>query len=117
MRKRPDLAQSSDIAFLLILFFLILATLGQAKVFTLDLPQQNTASPSGSREALSITLHHDGMMTSDDNPIAPTELIPLLSKQPHLQLLIEGETPWQEVVALLSLIEQYPPKSLLMEAL
>jgi len=116
MRKRPDLAQSSDIAFLLILFFLILATLGQAKVLTLDLPEHEMVPSSHYTETLTVTLHHDGRTTTDTNELTHKDLIGLLSQKPHLLLSIEEETPWQEVVTLLSLLEQYPPKSLQMEA-
>ena len=115
MRKRPDLAQSSDIAFLLILFFLILATLGQAKALTLDLPEQETTTLFINTELHSIILHHDGRITSDATDLSHSGLIKLLSQRPHLLLSIEEETPWQEVVTILSLIEQYPPESLQME--
>lgn len=116
MHKRPDLGQSSDIAFLLILFFLVLATLGQSKALTVELPQQASATSLTASEPLLITLHEQGTISADAQDLSSSDLIALFSQKPHLHLSIEENTTWDEVVSLLILVEQYPPASLQMEA-
>ncbi|WP_320128310.1 biopolymer transporter ExbD [uncultured Sphaerochaeta sp.] len=97
-RRRQDLAQPSDIAFLLIIFFLLLA--GVAASQSLDLK----IGPSSKKtiENLVLTLHQDGSLSEGDTPTTLNEIAKQMANTTNLTVLVEQETPWQEIVDILS---------------
>lgn len=116
MRKRKELGQSSDIAFLLIIFFLLLS--GVAASHSLDLNISRSAILVGeAQEHLELTLKQDGILLFQERALSNSELTPFLNQKPHLTLTIESKTDWQTVVSLLSILEQYPLSSLSLEVL
>lgn len=116
MRKRKELGQSSDIAFLLIIFFLLLS--GVAASHSLDLNVSRSAILVGeAQEHIALTLKHDGTLLFQDRVLQNAELTPFLNQEPHLSLAIEAETDWQTVVSLLSMLKQYPLSSLSLQVL
>ncbi|HAP57339.1 MAG TPA: hypothetical protein DD633_02625 [Sphaerochaeta sp.] len=116
MRKRKELGQSSDIAFLLIIFFLLLS--GVTASHSLDLQIPKTSILIGETEKhVTIILKQEGILLYQGRTLHLTELQPLLNQEPHLTLSIEAKTDWQTVVSLLSLIERYTLSSLSLEVL
>ncbi|ADY12426.1 biopolymer transporter ExbD [Sphaerochaeta globosa] len=116
MRKRKELGQSSDIAFLLIIFFLLLS--GVAASHSLELNMSSSAILIGeAQDPLELTLKHDGTLLFQDRVLQNAELTPFLNQEPHLSLAIEAKTDWQTVVSLMSLLEQYPLSSLSLEVM
>jgi biopolymer transport protein ExbD len=115
MRKRPDLNQSSDIAFLLILFFLVLASLQTAKALSLDLPSQQIESSSSNVESLHISLEADGTLMVNHSEISQAHLQRLLTSSSTVRLSVNPHTPWQCVVDLFSIIERNPPNAFSIE--
>lgn len=114
MRKRRELGQSSDIAFLLIIFFLLLA--GVTASHTLDLQIPRTSILVGeAEEIIAITLKQDGSIIYQERILQTSELPSVLNQKPHLTLSIESKTDWQTVVSLLSTLQQYPLSSLSLE--
>lgn len=114
MRKRRELGQSSDIAFLLIIFFLLLS--GVTASHSLDLNTSNSSILVGeAQEHLELTLKQDETVLFQDRVLNNAELTPFLNQKPHLTLSIEAKTDWQTVVSFLSLLEQYPLSSLSLE--
>lgn len=104
MRRRPkEIAQSSDIAFLLIFFFLLLAGLESSKALTL---QQSTATISSQETTISLVLEADGSVRYQGTPLTGTNLENLLATVKQADISIQDTTPWQNVVDLLSLANQ-----------
>ena len=104
MRKRRDLGQPSDIAFLLIIFFLLLAGINTTQSIALH--------TSTSKEALQDTvvlqalLTQQGSILLENQRYTPFEFAIQLTPNTTLHLQVEEETSWQQVVDLLSLTEQ-----------
>ena len=102
MRKRRDLGQPSDIAFLLIIFFLLLAGINTTQALAL-----RTGTESQKKEVpLRALLTQEGTILLDDQFYSPFEFALKLNPNTTLHLQVEEETSWQQVVDLLSLTEQ-----------
>ena len=116
MRKRREIGQSSDIAFLLIIFFLLLAGIATTHSISIELPEDNTAHIIDNASQ-TLKLLKDGSTILDEQVISRTALPTHLNANTHLLIEIEEETIWQEVVSLLALIEQLGVESLNLELL
>jgi len=104
MRKRRDLGQPSDIAFLLIIFFLLLAGINTTQSLALH---TNTSDASQTDPAvLQALLTQQGTILLEDQSYTPLEFARRLTPNTTLHLRVEAETSWQQVVDLLSLTEQ-----------
>lgn len=114
MRKRRDLGQPSDIAFLLIIFFLLLAGITATQSLDLTL-LQTSKSQNLTEQTLTITVNADGSLSSGDQTLLKADFIASLHTKTHLNLSIEASTEWQLVVDLLSILEQHPVASLSLE--
>ena len=104
MRKRRDLGQPSDIAFLLIIFFLLLAGITTTQSIAL-----NTSTSKVIKEdtiALQALLTQQGIILLENQAYTPFEFAIQLTPNTTLHLQVEAETSWQQVVDLLSLTEQ-----------
>ena len=104
MRKRRDLGQPSDIAFLLIIFFLLLAGINTSQSIAL-----NTSSSKASLEetvVLRALLTQEGTLLLANQVYTPLEFARELTPSTTVHLQVEAETSWQQVVDLLSLTEQ-----------
>ena len=104
MRKRRDLGQPSDIAFLLIIFFLLLAGINTTQSIALHISTSKEAKED--TVALQALLTQQGALLLDDQAYTPLEFARTLTPNTILHLQIEAETSWQQVVDLLSLTEQ-----------
>lgn len=104
MRPKRELGQPSDIAFLLIIFFLLLAGINTSQ--SIALHQNSSGSASLEAKSLQALLLPGGTVLSDGTTYSLDEFVPLLTSGTTLHLLVEGSVPWQEVVDLLSLAEQ-----------
>lgn len=112
-RKRRDLGQSSDIAFLLIIFFLLLAGINTSQ--SLELTTSATSSLQTDKEFISALLTENGTLIVQGIDYTPLEFATKLSPNTALTLHIEEETSYQQVIDILSLAEQHQIASLSLE--
>lgn len=117
-KKRRDLGQSSDIAFLLIIFFLLLSGISSSHSLSLDLPSPKPASTSAEEiNFKTLSLRQDGSLSLADKPITTNQLPSLIQSTTNLTLQVEAETAWQEVVTTLSALQQLQLASLDLEVM
>lgn len=101
-RQRKELAQSSDIAFLLIIFFLLLAGLDASG--SIDL---HTGKPTVSETMpCTLTVQNDGTLSFNGDTVSLGECPSLFAPYPSVILEIEPSVPWQTVVDLLSIANE-----------
>jgi len=104
MRKRRDLGQPSDIAFLLIIFFLLLAGINTTQ--SIALHTTTTTVPQTETEVVQALLTQQGTVVAENIPYTPLAFARELQPNTTLHLQVEAQTSWQQVVDLLSLTEQ-----------
>lgn len=112
-RRRKELAQPSDIAFLLIIFFLLLVGVDTTR--SIDAEMGKGAAQR--KETITVTIYDDGSLSQNADRISPSELGTHLTELTSLHLCIEPETSWQHVVDILSLAEQHGVGAISMEQL
>jgi len=103
MRKPKEIAQSSDIAFLLIIFFLLLSGLETSKALSLS----SSVETIGQEVSVSLILKDDGTILRNGQILTPEACAHLFSQTKSADISIEDATSWQEVVDLLSLANRY----------
>lgn len=104
MRKRRDLGQPSDIAFLLIIFFLLLAGINTTQ--SIALHTTTSTVPQTETEVVQALLTQQGTVVLENETHTPLSFAQKLTSGTTLHLSVEEETSWQQVVDLLSLSEQ-----------
>lgn len=112
-------AQLSDLAFLLILFFMILAgTMGLGSIgAALDASGAQTDAPQDQR-VLQIMIDVDGAWSLDAQPADRQYIKGLLDTGgEQVKLIIDEHAPWQSVLELLDIIRHYDAASVSMEQL
>ncbi|MBN2859949.1 MAG: biopolymer transporter ExbD [Sphaerochaetaceae bacterium] len=114
MRKRKELAQPGDIAFLLIIFFLLLAGVGASRAIPLKVEPSSGGEDTVGR-TLSVTLRQDGRVATATGVLEIEQLAAEFDAATRLTLMVEGQTRWQQVVHTLSLISQSPAASVNLE--
>ncbi len=114
MRKRRDLGQPSDIAFLLIIFFLLLTGIATDHAFSLSLSKQQESTESV-QEQVTLTVAENGTIQIANQTISLNDLPSFIIQASHLTLQINKATPWQSVVDLLATITQYSEATYSME--
>lgn len=105
-RRRKELAQASDIAFLLIIFFLLLAGLDATKALSLKQGISSTeqTNPSG---VLSLTLSSDGsIVDSSGKTLSLSDCESLIPSYERIDLSVSPDATWQAVVDLLALANE-----------
>lgn len=114
-RKRIDIADSgalSDLAFLLIIFFIVIAVFNVNKGFILGLPKMNSTKIVNVNDIFKVRLKNSGLLTANGIEISKIELdneiSNQLNSQPNLTfvLTIEPEVPYQDVVAIIDLVRK-----------
>ncbi|MGE4454497.1 MAG: biopolymer transporter ExbD [Sphaerochaeta sp.] len=105
MRNRRNLGQPSDIAFLLIIFFLLLSGIASSSGIVLSL-SETMPKDSIDKRPLSLTLSRNGAIYSRDTIIEYHDLTTQIATTNHVIITVEKGVPWQQVVSLLSIIEQ-----------
>ena len=116
MRNKRNLGLSSDIAFLLIIFFLLLAGISTSQSFTINL-EQETKKGTETLIHKNLKLLEDGSLFLDEKAISYAHLAKAISEETHVSLYIKENTPYQIVVQLLSSLEGANPGSLVLEVL
>lgn len=110
-RRKQELAQPSDIAFLLIIFFLLLAGIEVSR--SLDLQGGNEIHAQ--IHPIILTIHSNGELTSGHTATSLAELEGLLDGGTSLSVFVEGETLWQDVVDVLSVAQRQQVSSIKVE--
>ncbi len=111
-RDRIDIADSgalSDLAFLLIIFFIVIAVFNVNKGFMLGLPKKNSTKIVNTQDIVRARLAENGGIYLDNLEVSIPELETkvkgLLDEKPNLTLLlkIEPDVPYQEVVNIIEI--------------
>jgi biopolymer transport protein ExbD len=114
-KKRIDIAESgalSDLAFLLIIFFIVIAVFTVNTGFILGLPRKDSTKIVNVEDLIKITLLEDGTLEEAGRPLSLSELDSLvtqrLSVRPNMTLLlrIHPDVPYQEVVDLIEFVRE-----------
>ena len=103
-RKRQVLGQSSDIAFLLIIFFLLL--IGVNGTRSIDFSTLGEPTPEA-KTPVFITMDSNGKLYHEAAPISFESLRELMEKSETIHLKIAGENAWQDVVDVLAQADTY----------
>ena len=91
----------ADIAFLLIIFFMVTAVFSATKGLEFKLPKDDNNAPPDTQEAVFVKVNADSSVLVDCKPMAPNEILDYL--EPKL-LRNDSESPnhWLKVVPLLA---------------
>ncbi|MFA7119595.1 MAG: biopolymer transporter ExbD [Sphaerochaetaceae bacterium] len=113
MRKRRNqsVAQPSDIAFLLIIFFLLLAGIESSKAITLE----QTGKVVSKQQTCVVMLQTEGIFYQE-KAITLSACFSLFSECDNIQLYVDSEVSWQQVVDILSVANQCGKEVQLYEA-
>ena len=103
-RKQHAVGQPGDIAFLLIIFFLVLIGLQGARNIELSVGGQSVADGLG---PLSIILLADGTIVQGESSIPLNELSRTIANYDTLYLKVAGEAAWQDVVTVLAIADEH----------
>lgn len=117
MRKRKDLGQSGDIAFLLIIFFLLLSGISSSHSLQVALTSPQGSKSEENHHTVQLVLHADGTLWMQETKTTYPQLASLLQETTDLSVHIEKTTAWQQVVNLLALLEHHQIASLDLEVL
>ncbi|HOV37585.1 MAG TPA: biopolymer transporter ExbD [Spirochaetales bacterium] len=105
-------ATLSDLAFLLIIFFIVIAVFNINKGFLLGLPEPDSTRIVPREELLRVELTASGELRSRGTPLSIEELIQkaesLRRDRPNMTFLlrIDPETPYQRVVDVVDLVRR-----------
>ncbi|MDR3145173.1 MAG: biopolymer transporter ExbD [Treponema sp.] len=112
-RKRGGIAQdsgaSSDIAFLLIIYFIVIAGFNVNKGFLMNLPAKESTRLILREDLLRFELDPAGSIIFGgktlDHTAAEREIRSAVSLNPNIAVLltVDGEAPWQKVVSFVEL--------------
>ncbi len=114
-KKRIDIAESgalSDLAFLLIIFFIVIAVFTVNTGFILGLPRKNSTKIVNVEDIIKLTLLENGTLEHNGGPLLPSELDALVSERlevrPNMTLLltIHPETEYRRVVEIIDFVRK-----------
>jgi biopolymer transport protein ExbD len=117
-RKRKagvDIADSgalSDLAFLLIIFFIVIAVFNVNLGFILGLPRPDSTKVVNTEDLVRATLAANGSLAANGETVTTGELEQLLTERlavrPNMTLLlsIDPETPYQRVVDVVQVVRK-----------
>ncbi|MCG8568790.1 MAG: biopolymer transporter ExbD [Spirochaetes bacterium] len=114
-RKRIDVADSgalSDLAFLLIIFFIVIAVFNINKGFMLSLPQKNSSKIVNTSDIIKIFINNDGQIVYDDKIITHLELEDIVAQRlkirPNMTFLlkIDPEAQYQNMVTVVDIVQK-----------
>ena len=100
-----ETAASSDLAFILIIYFLVIAGFNINLGFLMNLPERGSTRIVQRDELMRFEMDHRGALFHQGTELslseAETQIRSLLSSRPGLALIlsIDGGAPWQEVVS------------------
>jgi biopolymer transport protein ExbD len=112
-RKNPwgESSASSDIAFLLIIYFIVIAGFNINKGFLITLPAKNSQRLIQKDELLRFSLDENGTLLFRGEPsdlsAARTEIRANIAEHPNLAVLltVDPQTSWQRVVSFVELAQ------------
>jgi biopolymer transport protein ExbD len=113
-RKRPAIESSvlSDLAFLLIIYFIVIAGFNVNHGFLLNLPQKDSVRLVKKDELLRFRLDGEGTILFEDRAIgggdAENRIRAGIAANPNLAVAlgVASETPWQNVVSFIDLAQK-----------
>lgn len=114
-KKRIGQADSgalSDLAFLLIIFFIVIAVFNVNEGFMLSLPKKNSKKIVNVNDIISVKLDANGLIEHDNKYITVKDLeadvSDMLKTRPNLTFLlkISPETPYQYVVNIIEIVRK-----------
>jgi biopolymer transport protein ExbD len=100
LARRPQEAEiptasMADIAFLLIIFFMVTAVFASTKGLELKLPVEEEPSQAEGEEAVFIQVFSDGSISVDCRPMQPEEILPYLfpklSRNPEKPVIVYAQ--------------------------
>jgi len=101
-------ASMADIAFLLIIFFMVTAVFSATKGLEFKLPKQEQQQESESEEATFIKVATDGSVTVDCRPMDPSEILdylePKLARNPEKPVILYTD-PYAQYQAMISVYD------------
>jgi biopolymer transport protein ExbD len=103
----------SDLAFILIIYFIVIAAFNINKGFLLTLPAKDSSRFLLKDDILRYELNTDGNFilngTELSFPQAEKQLAMAIARRPNLALLlsVSPDAPWQKVVSAIELAEKY----------
>ncbi|MCK9482651.1 MAG: hypothetical protein M0R38_12995 [Bacteroidia bacterium] len=102
-RRKINGTQPSDIAFLLILFFLVLII--TSVEYSLNVDTNSGLGSEEKGEIFNLTLSSKGLF-AENKKIDEVTLNSLLKTGQKTNLTVEGSVPWQDVVSVLSVLNR-----------
>ena len=114
-KKRIDIAESgalSDLAFLLIIFFIVIAVFNVNNGFLLGLPQKNSTKIVNTEDILKIYLQADGLILIDEEAVSLVKMEESitgnLEDHPNMTILlkIDPEVTYQKVVSIVEIVRK-----------
>jgi biopolymer transport protein ExbD len=114
-KKHLDIANSgalSDLAFLLIIFFIVVAVFNINKGFLLLLPAKNSTKIVNVNDIIKVNLREDGTLSYDDRTIGLPQLEAKIKKTlslyPNMTFLlsIHPEAAYQNVVTIVDMVRK-----------
>ena len=113
--KRPGILESSaasDLAFLLIIYFIVIAGFNINKGFLVNLPAKDSTRLIYKEDLLRFTLDHDGYLLFEDELIGIPEAGNIIKSaraaNPGIAVIltIDPQAKWQRVVSFVELAQQ-----------
>jgi len=107
-----DSATLSDLAFLLIIYFIVIAVFNVNSGFLLGLPRKNSTKLVNVDDLVRIELDRDGRLLLKGEPVEAARLEEIVSEtkqaRPNMtfQLRIHPDVPYQEVVNVIDLVKK-----------
>lgn len=114
-KKRIDIAESgalSDLAFLLIVFFIVIAVFNNNRGFLLELPRPNSTKIVNIKDIIKIRLNDRGQILVEDGPVSLLKLEKMvennLAVYPNMTFLlhIHPDAVYQDVVDVVNMVRQ-----------
>jgi biopolymer transport protein ExbD len=108
---------ASGIAFLLLIYFIVIACFNVNKGFLMTLPQKNSARLILKDDLLRFDLSEQGVLLYQGEPMerqsAEREIRAMISRHPNLAVVlsIAPRAPWQEVVSFVELAQKLEVES------
>lgn len=102
----------NDLAFLLIIYFIVIAGFQVHQGFLLNLPQKNSATWINREDLLHVTLDPSGELFLEgeaiDRPRLETAIIETKKQRPNLtiRLEVDPETPYGFVIAIVEIVQK-----------
>jgi biopolymer transport protein ExbD len=116
-RGFEDTSASSDVAFLLIIYFIVIAGFNINKGFLMNLPAKDSTRLILREDLLRFELDGEGVLRRQGAPVdfalAEREIRGAVAARPNLAVLltVDGGTPWQRVVSFVELAQKLEVES------